>query len=292
MLAYKNRPAMASDTVLRRHMTLDGLVQTLAKQQLRLTRLDTFADPYEGSVPKQQIDDQLPLFSSRNVFFEGGMNPGMPARLDLWTEMSLLRRAMTRSAHASCWSAGHESEAMWRLYCRDSGVEGQGVAIESTLSALEASVEALELFVSPIAYRYYHTGPAFTDELDSFMHKRMGFSHEGEVRLLRFNKDQYLSIANAVRAQAPEPTPLPEHVHIDWAVHAVVNRLVISPYADEAYEKCVRDKVAAIDSALVSKLDLSVLSERRYAPKLLTLLAKRAKETPNTRCTRRPPVHS
>jgi hypothetical protein len=265
MLAYKNRPAMASDTVLRRHMTLDGLVQTLAKQQLRLTRLDTFADPHEGSVPKQQVDDQLLLFSSRNVF-KGSMNPRTPARLDPWTEMSLLRRAMTRSAHASCWSAGHESEAMWRLYCRDSGVEGRGVAIESTLSALEASVEALGLFVSPIAYRYYHTGPAFTDELDSFMHKRMGFSYEGEVRLLLFNKDQYLFIADAVRAQNPEPTGLPKHVHVDWAVHAVVDRLVISPYADEAYERCVRDQVAAIDSALASKLDLSVLSERRYAP--------------------------
>jgi len=266
MPAYKNRPAMASDTVLRRHMTLDGLVQTLAKQQLRLTRLDTFPDPYEGSVPKQQIDDQLALFSSRNVFFEGGMNSEIPERLDPWTEMSLWRRAMTRSAHASCWSAGHESEAMWRLYCCDSRVKGQGVAIESTLAAIEASVDAQGLFLSPIAYRYYHTGPAFTDEIDSFMHKRMGFSHEGEVRLLSFNKDQYLSIANAIRTQAPEPTDLPEHVHVAWPVHAVVDRLVISPYADEAYEKRVRDQVAAIDTSLASKLELSVLSERRYAP--------------------------
>jgi hypothetical protein len=265
MPTYKNRPAMALDTVLRRHMTLDGLAQTLAKQKLRLTRLDRFPDPYEGSVPKQQIDDQLPIFSSRNVFFEGGMNPGTPEQLDPWTEMSLWRRAMTRSAHASCWSAGHESEAMWRLYCRDSGVEGQGVAIESTLAAIEASVDAQGLLVSPIAYRYYHTGPAFTDELDSFMNKRMGFSHEGEVRLLSFNKDQYLSIANAVRAQAPAPADLPEYVHLAWPVHAVVNRLLISPYADEAYEKRVRDQVAAIDSSLASKLELSVLSERRYA---------------------------
>ncbi len=180
--------------------------------------------------------------------------------------MSLWRRAMTRSAHASCWSAGHESEAMWRLYCCDSRVKGQGVAIESTLAAIEASVDAQGLFLSPIAYRYYHTGPAFTDEIDSFMHKRMGFSHEGEVRLLSFNKDQYLSIANAIRTQAPEPTDLPEHVHVAWPVHAVVDRLVISPYADEAYEKRVRDQVAAIDTSLASKLELSVLSERRYAP--------------------------
>ncbi len=257
---------MAPDTVLRRHMTLDGLTQTLAKQQLRLTRLDTFPDPYEGSVPKQQIDDQLPIFSSRNVFFEGGLNPGTAERFDPWKEMSLRRKAMTRSAHASCWSAGHESEAMWRLYCRDFRVVGQGVAIESTLSTIEASVEAQGLFVSPIAYRYYHTGPPFTDELDSFMHKRMGFSHEGEVRILNFDRHQYLSIANTVRTQAPLPADLPEHLHIAWPVHTVVHRLVISPYADEAYEKSVRDKISAIDTSLASKVELSVLSERRYAP--------------------------
>ena len=103
MSIYKNRPVMAPATELRRYLTLDALLHTLQNQQLRLTRLDTFPDPFEGSVPKQQIDDQLPLFSSRNRFFQGGMNPGAnPTRLDPWTEMTLWRRAKTRSAHATC----------------------------------------------------------------------------------------------------------------------------------------------------------------------------------------------
>jgi hypothetical protein len=73
--------------------------------------------------------------------------------------MTVRRRALTRSAQASCWTAGPESEALWRLYCEDDGVHGkdglrgQGVAVRSMLCKVEASVAALDLIVSPINYR-------------------------------------------------------------------------------------------------------------------------------------------
>src|SRR2546425_7788980 len=176
MPMYRNRVPMDPATELRRYTTLDALVQILRNQQLRLSRLDTFQDPFEGSVPKRQIDDQLPLFSSRNAFQMMSVaahypSMSMPPRcnLDPWTEMTLRRRAKTRSAHASCWTAGHESEAMWRLYCRDDGPEGQGVALQRTLGSVEASVTQHDLFVSPIRYRDYHEGDALNEELDPFM---------------------------------------------------------------------------------------------------------------------------
>jgi hypothetical protein len=267
MPIYKNRPVMAPGTELRRYLTLDALLQTLRSQQLRLTRVDTFPDPFEGSVPKQQIDDQLPIFSSRNVFCDIGMNPGANCtRLDPWSEMTLWRRAKTRSAHASCWSAGHESEAMWRLYCRDLDVEGQGVALESTLGEVEASVESHSLFVSPVSYRYYHIGPAFNDEIDSFMHKRLGFAHEGEVRLLRYNEPQYLALAEAIRARTPVPPDLPRYVFVDWPAAAVIDRVLISPYASRTYEERAREQVGSIAPSIADKIELSALSERRYSP--------------------------
>ena len=263
-------------TELRRYTTLDALVQILRNQQLRLSRLDTFQDPFEGSVPKRQIDDQLPLFSSRNAFQMMSVaahypSMSMPPRcnLDPWTEMTLRRRAKTRSAHASCWTAGHESEAMWRLYCRDDGPEGQGVVLRSALGKIELSVARHDLFVSPIRYRYYHEGDAFNDELDAFMHKRMGFEHECEVRLLKYDDSHYIELAAALtsgdpaRATLPE---LPEHVFLEWSPAAVIEKITISPYADESYEKKVRDAIASIDASIVDRLELSVLSERRYAP--------------------------
>ena len=59
---------------------------------------------------------------------------------------------------------------MWRLYCRNGGPEGQGVALRSTLEKIEASVAHHDLFVSPIKYRYYHEGDAFDDELARRVH--------------------------------------------------------------------------------------------------------------------------
>ena len=210
MRRYKNRAPMDEATELRRYTTLDALVQIFRNRQLRLTRVDKFLDPFEGSVPKKQIDDQLPIFSSRNAvqmmsvrahYPSMSMPPGR--NLDPWMEMTMRRRAKTRSAHASCWTAGHESEAMWRLYCRD-GKAGQGVALQTTLGKVEASVARHDLFVSPIRYRHYHEGDAFNDELDPFMHKRMGFAHEGEVRLLKYDESHYLKLAAALLEWRPK----------------------------------------------------------------------------------------
>lgn len=276
MPMYKNLVPMDPATEVRRYTTIDALVHILRYRQLRLTRVDTFQDPFEGSVPKRQIDDQVPIFSSMNAFqmmsiaaYYPGMNMPSRRQLDPWMKMTLLRRAKTRSVHASCWTAGHESEAMWRLYCRDGGPEGQGVALRSTLWKIEASVMRHDLFVSPIRYRDYHEGAAFDDELDPFMHKRMGFSHEREVRLLKYDQGHYSELAAALTsgdpARATQPE-LPEHIFLEWSPAEVIESITISPYADQCYEKKARAAIASIDPSIVDRLELSVLSERRYAP--------------------------
>ena len=277
MPTYKNRTPMDVATELRRYSTLDALVHMLKNRQLRLTRVDKFRDPFEGSVTQRQIDDQVCIFSpihERQMMGVAAWYPSMsvpPRRhLDPWTEMTLRRRAKTRSVHASCWTAGPESEAMWRLYCREDGEpEGQGIALQSTLGKIEASVERHDLYVSPIRYRDYHDGDAFDDDLEPFMHKRQGFAHEREVRLLKYDESHYLELAAALtsgdlsRATSPE---LPEHIFLDWSPAEVIERITISPYADESYETRARDAIALIDPSLVDRLDLSVLSERRYGP--------------------------
>lgn len=52
---------------------------------------------------------------------------------------------------------------------------------------------------------------------------------------------------------------------LDWSPAAVIERITISPYADESYETNARDAIASIDPSIVDRLELSVLSERRYA---------------------------
>lgn len=276
MPAYKNRPPMDEAIELRRYLSLEAVLHVIRSQRLRLTRVDKFLDPFEGSVPKKQIDDQLPIFSSRNAIQMMGVAahyPGMSLpqkrNLDPWTEMTLRRQAKIRSAHASCWTAGHESEGMWRLYCDDDGVKGQGVALRSTLGRVEASVSRHALVVSPIRYRHYHEGEAFNDELDPFMHKRMGFAHENEVRLLRYDESHYFALAAAVTSDDPSkdtPPELPDYVFLEWSTIDVIEAITIGPYADEAYEKKVREAIESTEPSLADRVELSVLSERRYAP--------------------------
>jgi hypothetical protein len=273
---YKNRPRMKRNTELRRYFGLNALVATLSNRQLRFTRIDQFADPFEGSVPKQQIDDQVVLFSGANFMQMTAVAshyPGMerPRYRDMWTEMTARRRAMTRSIHACCWIAGPESEGMWRLYCDEGGVQGRGVALRTTLARIETSVRPHDLYVSPVTYRHYHEGPAFNDEMDPFMHKRKGFAHEHELRLLKYNEPQYIALAAAIHGSEYGPAPvappdLATHIYLAWSPLDHIEAITISPYGDDDYENQVREAVASIDPELAARVELSILCPRRYAP--------------------------
>jgi hypothetical protein len=271
MPAYKNRPFLEPNTPVWRHLSLDAVVATLRDLKLRFTRVDKFDDPFEGSVPQKQIDNQALILSGGN-FMRMMMSqvaahyPEMqqPPREqeDGWTRLTRLRRAMTRSAHASCWSAGDESEALWRLYCDDNGKRGLGVALRTTFGRLEASVETHDLYVSPVTYRLYHEGDAFTNDLDAFMHKRRGFAAEREVRLLKFDQAR----CSALMQKPPTAPELPVHVLYDWPINSTVDQIVLSPYADEVYETQARAAIAAVDPTLASRVILSELNPRRYVP--------------------------
>jgi hypothetical protein len=201
--AYKNRPAMSGDTPVWRYLTLSAVIATIKTRHLRLTRVDRFQDPFEGSVPKKQIEDQNTLLIgavSRRTMMNTiaahypDMARLMPPDEDPWSRITRLRRARTRSAQASCWSACDESEALWRLYCADDGCRGVGVALRTTLARLETSVTAYDPYVSPITYLKYHEAPAFTDEIDPLLHKRHGFAAERELRLLKVDEAHYRAL--------------------------------------------------------------------------------------------------
>jgi hypothetical protein len=269
MPAYKHRPPKAGDTPVWRYLSLAAVFETIKKRRLRLTRVDTFRDSFEGSVPKKQIDDQVPLFAGANAL-QMMMNsvaahyPGMalvtPPDEDPMSRITRLRRARTRSAHASCWSMEGESDLLWRLYCADGGREG--IALRTTLSRLEESVAAHNLYVSPITYVPYQGAPAFTDEMDSLFHKRHGFTAECELRLLKFDEAHY----SALVPRDSSVSDLPKHIFVDWIAGEVIDEIIVSPYASESYEELVRHAIIAAEPRFEHRVLLSELHERRHAP--------------------------
>jgi len=259
---------MPDDTPVWRYLSLSAVIATIKTRQLRLTRVDKFQDPFEGSVPKSQIDQQTVLLigaesrrhmMNRTAAPSLGMARSMPPEEDSWARITRLRRARTRSAHASCWSIGDESEALWRLYCHDDGRQGAGVAFRTTLARLEASVAVYELRVDPITYIRYHEAPPFTDEMAHLLHKRHGFAAEHELRLLNFDQDHF-NVLIPKDSSVPE---LLEHKFLEWDPSNVIEEIVISPYASENYEDLVRTAIAATDSNIAGCVILSALNERR-----------------------------
>jgi hypothetical protein len=261
MPIYKNQPSVPGDTPVRRYLTLGAVIATVNTRQLRLTRVDTFhvQDSFEGSVPKQTLDDQNLLLigaESRRTMMNSvaAWNPGMgtisPPDEDSWLRITRWRRNRTRSAHASCWSMGPESDAMWRLYCNENKSQGLGVALRTTLERLKESVATHDLYVSPIIYRPYHEGAAFTDEMDPLLHKRQGYEAERELRLLRVDEAHYRALLPK-DASVPE---LPVYFPVDWVLSKVIAEIEISPYADVNYENSVRQAIHAADASLRVRL--------------------------------------
>jgi hypothetical protein len=157
------------------------------------------------------------------------------------------------------------------LYCNHKGVPGRGVALETTLESLEASVAAHDLVVSPIKYRYYDDvdRQCFNDELDQFFHKRKGFQHENELRLLRMDERHYRQITApdpCAHYYIPEPAAggLPDHLFLTWDP-TVIERIIIGPYADDAYETEVKDTLES--AGFKKRIESSILDPRRYRPR-------------------------
>jgi hypothetical protein len=266
--SYRNRPYIDPDIEVRRYLDLDGLLDVVSNKRLRLTRVNRFNDPFEGSVSKKTQDDYPALFVSSYSNIRPASTMEEAIANDPWNVIKSLRKAMTASSHACCWTHGPESEAMWRLYCADGGRRGYGVAIQTTYRKLEASIAHHDLFFSPIRYLDYEICDKFKDEIDPIMSKRIAFEHEREVRLFHFDRAHNSEWAATVRnPSAQKPVPLAEYIYRDWSPVTVIDKVSISPYADECYEKNVKDRIALADPSLAGRVELSEFSERKNPPR-------------------------
>lgn len=276
MILTEKRTPLTPETHLWRYMSLDALLAMLMSGQLRLTRLDRFDDPFEGSVPFAELERTAREYQDAQEFTRGPHRPSPMQPNDVWRrarnwseEVRLRRLAKIASAHASCWRHGFESEGMWRLYCKDHEVLGQGVAIRTNMTRLNAALAMLnhkDLQLSAITYRTYHEGDAFERELDCFFNKRRGFSHEQEVRVLVFDSNLAYEFTRYISGfRATEPTQLAAYIYLPMHFPDVVEEIVVSPYASPSYEEAVVDAVAAHAPQLSEKIQLSELSDRKHA---------------------------
>ena len=158
-----------SDAILWRYMDFTKFVSILENRALFFARADKLGDPFEGSVPRRNVD----------------LRPTLIPELSYQerTMYAFARQQLPRFTLISCWhESSHESEAMWRLYASTSG----GIAIKTNFNAFTNSFITDErIHIGQVQYVDYDTDRIPEDNLLApYLHKRVSFRHEQEVRAI------------------------------------------------------------------------------------------------------------
>jgi hypothetical protein len=182
---YKEHPnfikPQGSKVKLWRYMDFTKFVNMLNKNELFFARADKLGDPFEGSYPKENVQqraishqkmlEQLP--SHAHSIFKGRDKA-----------VSTFFRNMRKLIFINSWhESQYESAAMWRLYLKSN----EGIAIQSTFGRLKGCFKqgTPDIYIGKVYYRDYLTEKISENNLFApFTHKMKSFEHEKEVRAL------------------------------------------------------------------------------------------------------------
>lgn len=164
-----------------RYMDLAKFVRLLQSQALFFARADTFDDRLEGANTFAAAQYFEWIVKPENEDYRGKAFPGVSLDMLRHYSTTLPDARRERRAHTfiSCWHAAYEeSAAMWGLY----GSSGGSIAIRTSYKKLAAALPT-GVFMGRVKYVDYHKhifdqGNLFVP----FIHKRLSFRHEDEVR--------------------------------------------------------------------------------------------------------------
>ncbi|MGM3216748.1 hypothetical protein ACSQ5K_16440 [Pseudomonas sp. PhalM4] len=185
---YAEHPLFKSpgeDESLWRYMDFTKFVSLLEGGAIYFNRADKFDDAFEGRHPKASIEYFLDSY--REVLKATGANDAV---IDSALSATLGSLSINRATVGiSCWHKNeHESAAMWKLYLSSR----EGVAIKTRFSRLKSSFIdcSPEVLIGEVQYIDYDKSHVdFNNMFCPFLHKRMSFEHEREVRALVWRSD-------------------------------------------------------------------------------------------------------
>src|SRR5581483_6157029 len=168
-------PPSDANATLWRYMDFAKYVAMLDRRALFFARADLLGDPFEGSVTELDVKVRSERAKARLESLLA-FNVDLP---DAALMNSQFNRSVREWTYINCWhrNAG-ESAAMWKLYAQSN----QAVAITTTYNKL---VEVLpqQAYVGAVRYVDYKSTTVDTlNVLGLFMHKRLSFEHEQEIR--------------------------------------------------------------------------------------------------------------
>ncbi len=183
-----------------RYMDLAKFMSLLEFREIYFPRGDCFEDKLEGSYSKPTIE-QL----TQNIFVNLSLFGISPSYNEVRELVKLINQINRLSIFINCWHMNeYESYAMWDIYSKD----GKGIAIQSTTDKIAASLdsqtlniiagkvhyldfESEEFKIVPIGIKNNTSASSLSISINTiyaFLHKRISFSHEREMRFISSNQ--------------------------------------------------------------------------------------------------------
>jgi len=224
------------DTALWRYLSLPRFIAMLQTKALYFAPAWTLDDRFEGSYPLPDRSEER----VRRLVADANSPLSRLTPDDLKAFLDLLGKDLRSSVLLSCWHASEaESVAMWKLYAADS------VCIRSTFrrlaTVLKAPLESnddcppAQCRVGLVRYIDYNTHTLGTfNALAPFLHKRLAFAHEREVRAV------YYEGASRPRSGRLIEVPLPD----------LVESIILAPGTPPWLQKVVQDLLTTYQLAV------------------------------------------
>ena len=203
-----------SDAILWRYMDFTKFVALLEMRALFFARSDKLNDPFEGSLPKRNIEAR---YTNLHPEFE-------EAILSLPSLMSAFWVQLKRFTLVNCWhESNYESEAMWKLYTSTNG----GLAIKTRFGAfVESFITDENIHIGKVQYVDYDNDliPA-DDPLSPYLHKRKSFKHEQEVRAIVQN------VPTSQITELQDDYDIGKYYEVD--LNLLIQEVVVDPFTPE-----------------------------------------------------------
>ncbi len=169
-----------------RYMDLAKFIDLLQSERLFFATANNLGDPLEGSVTRHMSKDFLEDLIATAKPGDDPVWPGVSNQRALTIAKVLAEQRQLLCAHTyiNCWHINeHESAAMWKAYSQSA----ESVCVQTRYSKLAAAFTE-DVYLGAVKYIDYDVEAFDPGNLfNPFMHKRMSFKHENEVRAVFSN---------------------------------------------------------------------------------------------------------
>ncbi len=212
-----------ADSKLWRYLDLPKYLAMLDTASLWFSRADLLGDPFEGSMSQANVRLRPEVYK--------GQIPSSALE-----SMAAYRAQEVRHTYVSCWHENeHESAAMWRLYS-----VGHGIAVQTNYDRMRSALHyGSAIFVGRVRYVDYTSD--WISEADSFapfVHKRLSFRHEREVRAVVSDFTRRPG-TDEVGAGLDRQNP-PPGVAVDVDLELLIQEVRVSPEAPSWFAGAIR----------------------------------------------------